>query len=169
VPAVAAQLLANIPRMEGVREILRHQDKRFTGPGPGAACGERLPWGARLLKIALDWDALEAQGLPVELALQTLRGRAGRYDPELLDVVGEVLGAAAADVQVREVALCEVQAGMVFAEDVTTAAGVLLIARGQEVTPALVERIRSFSGTLGVREPVRMILGSGAAQARRRA
>jgi hypothetical protein len=38
-----------------------------------------------------------------------------------------------------------------------------LIARGQEVTPALLERMRNFSPELAIREPVRMILQAPAA------
>jgi response regulator RpfG family c-di-GMP phosphodiesterase len=152
-PGLAAQLLGNIPRLGPVRDILRDQDKRFDVGGAG------IPWGARLLKIVLDWDALEAQGLAIALVLQTLLGRAGCYDPELLRVVGDVLGAAAGTVEVRELPLSEVQLGMVFAEDVvSTRSGMILIARGQEVTASLVERIRNFSSTIGVREPVRLLV-----------
>jgi hypothetical protein len=46
---------------------------------------------------------------------------------------------------------------MFFGEDVKSAKGLLLIARGQEVTPSLLERIRNFSSELGIREPIRMI------------
>jgi hypothetical protein len=46
---------------------------------------------------------------------------------------------------------------MLFGEDVKSAKGLLLIARGQEVTPSLLERVRNFSSELGIREPIRMI------------
>ena len=156
-PSLAVQLVANIPRLEPVREIILHHDKRFDG-GAG-----HLPWGSRLLRIVLDWDALEAQGVGAGVALQTLRSRQGWYDPELLQILAEVLGASAGEVEVREMFLREVQRGMVFAEDVTTRTGVVLIARGQEVTASLVERVRNFSEKIGVREPVRVVVGAAAA------
>jgi hypothetical protein len=120
--------------------------------------GDGLPWGARVLKIVLDLDTLEAQGTATGLAFDTLRGRAGCYDPALLEAFAETLANAAPAVEVRELRLREVSAGMVFGEDVTTASGLLLIARGQEVTAGLLGRIHNFSRTLGVREPIRMIL-----------
>jgi hypothetical protein len=58
---------------------------------------------------------------------------------------------------VHELALRDIAAGMLFGEDVKSAKGLLLIARGQEVTPSLLERVRNFSSELGIREPIRMI------------
>ena len=52
----------------------------------------------------------------------------------------------------------DVGVGMVFGEDLKSGKGLLLIARGQEVTPALLERLRNFSAELAIREPVRMLL-----------
>jgi hypothetical protein len=52
----------------------------------------------------------------------------------------------------------DVTVGMVFGEDLKSGKGLLLIARGQEVTPALLERMRNFSAELAIREPVRMLL-----------
>jgi hypothetical protein len=52
----------------------------------------------------------------------------------------------------------DVTVGMTFGEDLKSGKGLLLIARGQEVTPALLERMRNFSAELAIREPVRMLL-----------
>ena len=159
-PAAAEQLLGNIPRLDGVRKIVRYQQQRYDGSGVprDGVRGDRIPEGARLLKLALDLDVLQAQGLSVGAALDTLRGRAGWYDPAMLRALGDLLGEGRG-AEVREMRLREVRPGMTFAEDVTTRAGVLLIPRGHEVTPGLLERIRNFSDHIGVREPVRMIVG----------
>ncbi len=111
--------------------------------------------------MVLDFDALEAKDVLGELALETLRGRSGWYDPDLLQGFADVLGHSSTAVEVRELRLREIRAGMVFAEDVTTEAGLLLIARGQEVSVGLLQRVRNFSEHIGVREPVRMILAAG--------
>ena len=44
---------------------------------------------------------------------------------------------------VDEMRLAEVRPGKIFATDVVGANGLLLVARGQEVTPSLLERVRS--------------------------
>jgi response regulator RpfG family c-di-GMP phosphodiesterase len=158
-PATASQLLANIPRLEAVRAILTYQDKRFdgTGPPPDGQRGERIPIGARLLKVVLDYDALESRGITGREALDTLRGRTGWYDPGMLQAFAEMLGHANQAGKVVEARLRDLRIGMIFAEDLTSRTGMLLIARGQEVTPSLLNRIRNFSESVGPREPVRML------------
>ena len=158
----AARLLANIPRLERVRDVLTYQDKHFDGTGPPAdgVRGTRIPWGARVLKVALDYDALETQAVPPREALDTLRCRKGVYDPEVLQAFAEMLGHVDGGGKVREMRLLEARPGMVFADDVVSRTGMLLIARGQEVTSGLLDRIRNFSDDVGVREPVRMMIGA---------
>lgn len=49
---------------------------------------------------------------------------------------------------------------MACGEGLKSSKGLLWVARGQEVTPALLERMRNFSPELAIREPVRMILNA---------
>lgn len=166
-PATAEQILSNIPRLEAVLAMLKYQAKRFDGAGLPAdgVRGPRLPWGARLLKIAIDYDVLETRGMAPPAALGELRGRSGTYDPDLLQSFAEMFGDTSRAAPFQEMRLADVRIGMVFAEDVTYSTGVLLIARGQAVTPALLTRIQNFSRGVGVREPVRMTLPDTAAEA----
>jgi response regulator RpfG family c-di-GMP phosphodiesterase len=156
VPLVTEQLLANIPRLEPVREILAHQDARFDGQGGGALKGSALPLGSRALKIAMDFDLLETQGLTRVRALETLISRTGAYDPEVLTVFSALLGAREQAAVVKELNLALIQPGMVFIDDVRSRTGALLIAHGHEVTASLIERIRNFSHNGGVIEPLRV-------------
>lgn len=161
-PGLVEDLLAHIPRLEEVRAILRHQHKNFDGSGPphDGARGDAIPWGARALKLALDLDILEAQQSPLPLALDTLRGRTGCYDPALLEALAGIRCGPAAESGsvVKELSISSLQTGMVFAEDVKTSKGLLLVARGQEVTPSLTERIRNFSRAMQIKEPIRVIV-----------
>jgi response regulator RpfG family c-di-GMP phosphodiesterase len=155
-PAVTEQLLANIPRLEPVREILTHKDLRYDGEGGSSKKGDDIPIGGRMLKIALDYDVLEAQGMSAGVALDTLRGRKGLYDPELLAHFASMLGGQQAQALIKELPLARLRAGMVFLEDVRTMSGGLLIAHGHEVTASLIERIRNFSRNVSVKEPLRV-------------
>lgn len=144
-PALADGLLANIPRLEGIRASLVNQTKRFDGTGKPANSlrGDAIPLGARVLKIVVDFDELEAQGLATSLALDTMRGRAGWYDPILLTAFALLRGSVQTAL-VRELPLKLVYPGMTFAEDIKNQAGVLLLPRGYEITEGLLERIRNF-------------------------
>lgn len=161
-PGVVEELLAKIPRLEQVRQILRYQNKNYDGSGlpHDGAREEKLPWGARALKIVLDLDILEALQSPLPLAFDTLRGRSGCYDPAILDALAGIRCGPATESSavVKELAVSGLEAGMIFAEDVKTSKGLLLVARGQEVTPSLTERIHNFSRAMQVREPIRVIV-----------
>jgi len=164
-PEITEQLLANIPRLETVREILRYQNKRFDGTGPpdDGVRREAIPWGARALKAVLDLDSLQAQGMSTQAALDTMSQRRGWYDESILQALAEIHGSVSPQLIETELSLWSLQAGMIFAEDVTTPTGLLLVARGQEVTPSLLERIKNFSLRIGVKEPIRMLVKRPAA------
>ena len=137
-PAVTEQLLGHIPRLEAVLSILRNQDKpyRFNPTELDA-----VHVGGPILKLVGDFDALINQGNPAEIALDTLRGRSGRYDPILLDAFVAIRSPAGLRRPIKEVPMLALQVGMVFAEDVRTKSGALLVTRGHEVTPGLLERL----------------------------
>lgn len=90
--------------------------------------------------------------------VDVLRGRTDCYDPVILEAFAEVHGNREQQVKIRELPLRGLTVGTIFGEDVRTSKELLLIARGQEVTPSLLERVRNFSPELGIREPIRMVI-----------
>jgi CheY-like chemotaxis protein len=156
-PAVTERLLRNIPRLETVRTILSNVGKP-AGQERGIE-GEAAPavaFGSRALNIALDFDVLEAEGLPAPHAVETMRGR-GSYDAVLLDALGKLRGGNADGLEMREVRLDEVEVGMTFAQDVRSMSGALLVPKGYVVTAGVQERLRNMrSGT--AHEAVKVIV-----------
>jgi response regulator RpfG family c-di-GMP phosphodiesterase len=154
---LADQLLANIPRLEPVREILAAQGRRWDGADdPSArARGEAVPLGACLLRIAVDLDTLEASGVPSPEAVAALQGREGTYDPRVLEALEEEIATRTSTV-ILDLPLSQVRTGMVLGEDVRSRAGLLLVARGFIVSPTLLARLQSLAP--GVREPIRVVV-----------
>lgn len=146
-PALTEELLGNVPRMEVVREILKTYPKPYSAEHLAQSDPRTrvAVQGAHLLKVVVDFDALESTpGTSVSLAVNTLRGRAGQYAPEILEALADIRGAEQT-AEIRELSAGELRVGMVLAEDVAMpGGGVLLVARGHEVTPRLLERIRNF-------------------------
>src|SRR5690349_1229187 len=82
-PSVTERLLSNIPRLESVRAILAAAARpRCTGAVPDA--DPLVSRGAEILRIAIDFDVLEAQGHAGPLAVDILLGRSG-YDGGVLE------------------------------------------------------------------------------------
>ncbi|MCC7382065.1 MAG: response regulator [Deltaproteobacteria bacterium] len=147
VPQVGEQLLSNIPRLEPVREILSACARPQPPP---AARDDLVACGARLLRLAIDFDVLESsEGTSASLAIEALRGRKDAHPPALLEALAAVRGDGSALREVREVRVLDLRAGMIVAEDVKTPSGGLLVARGYEVTDRFLERVWNFP------EPVR--------------
>lgn len=171
VPEAGAELIANIPRLEGVAKIILYQAKNYDGSGfPGdAVIGENIPAGARILRVITDLADLQARSLPVEEALEILRSRKDRYDPKVLSALRlEVLNAlrkepppsatprAPANPLFQEVTLEGLRAGYTLVEDVRTTDGLLIFAAGQQITQTKLQMIRNFSKLSSIALPIRV-------------
>jgi hypothetical protein len=158
-PTVAEKFVHHIPRFDAVREILRQHPRNVaaTKQRSNAALDEEIPWGARALKIALEFDLLDAGETHSDHPFAIRRGRRGLYDRRFWRLLRRC---AEAHRKNSDAGACraEVTVGMVFGEDLKSSKGLPSIARGQEVTPAWPERMRNFAPELAIREPARMIL-----------
>jgi len=144
VPGVTERLLASIPRLEAIRDILATYPKPHQPVPPGLDPREQLVIrSAHVLRAAVDFDTLEAQGRSAEEALTELRGRVGQYEPSVIEALAQ---ASSAPEQIRPVPLSALEIGMVIAADVKViSSGLLLATRGYEVTENFVQRARNFS------------------------
>ena len=161
-PEVGRQLIAPIPRLEAVAENIAAQQRRYDGSG--AMHEEEFsgppPFAARLLKIVADFDTLFNAGGSCEEALQRMAERKGWYDPEILTVFKEFVKQSEGRAHVRRLALKDLEAGMVTHDGVRTKSGLLLLAKGQEITPTLLWRLRGFRQLDRLAEPVEVMVPS---------
>lgn len=158
------QVLANIPRMEGVRSILRLQNQRADLEVPANEPEDAsIQWGARALRAILELDKLENDGMSSSVAIATLRGRTGGYDPAILDALASLRNAKS-DCTVRELPLIALRPGMILAQDVWTKNGLLFVAHGQEVTLSLVHKLDNFSSGFEGSDLIRVVIPNPAAE-----
>ncbi|HVV71906.1 MAG TPA: HD domain-containing phosphohydrolase [Verrucomicrobiae bacterium] len=160
-PEIAARLLSNIPRLEGVSRIVRYQHKHFDGAGfpPDATIGENIPLGARLLKILTDMVQLQEAGRRRLDALVEMQQRVGWYDPALLSAVSKAFGArdtagTEAPRPTISVTAKQLVTGMVLRSDVETKDGTLILASGHELNETALEIIQNFENLSGLKEPI---------------
>ncbi|MFW5739933.1 MAG: response regulator [Myxococcota bacterium] len=157
IPALTEELLANIPRLEPVREILR---RAFSTQGASkpARTGEADPLvlAASVLRMATELDERMARGDSSELAVQTILGRSDAYEPAVLEAFADLQRKAAPAQVVREVPLHALAVGMVLAEDMRSTTDLLLVARGARITPSFLQRARNYPRGF-VREPLRVM------------
>jgi len=158
-PFIASNLIAHIPRLGEVAEIVSLQEKRFDGSGfpEGPLEGEDIPIGARILKACLDFDTLQGRGMSAEEALETMRRRKGWYDPAVLAALDGVVHAQGRYI-LRAVGIDGLFPGMILAENVVGRDGTLLLAKGRELTRPTVERLLGVAQAYGLAEPIRVFI-----------
>lgn len=159
-PAIGADLVANIPRLQQVAQIIAYQEKRFDGSGPPGDTrqGEEIPWGARVLKLALDFDALREAGHTEEQAAQEIRRRDGWYDPELATRFIAALNVELS-YESRQVTIAMLTDGMILDEHIISCEGDVLITRGNEITPTSRQRLENYVRSVRpIKEPVRVLV-----------
>jgi response regulator RpfG family c-di-GMP phosphodiesterase len=155
-PAVAEEIISPIPRLAPVCEAIRYSRKGFDGSGTpdDRIAGEEIPFGARLLRLVQDHDALVSEGVPAAMSLATLGSSPDLYDPVLFQALATAVAAGGAGT-VRGVMLADLEPGMVLAVAVSNRMGVLLANADTEVTVSLISRLRNFATVEeGVREPL---------------
>jgi CheY-like chemotaxis protein len=137
-PLVAERILAAIPRLERVREILRRVnepwvlDSTFVNP----------PVGSSMLRLLSDFDRLESRGASVADVIDRLSA-SGQYSPNVVEGLARMSWFLGSHAETVELPLSRVALGMVLASDVRNPLGILLIARGQDVTAGIQERIQN--------------------------
>lgn len=158
-PKISSDLIKNIPRMEQVAEIILYQNKHFDGSGQpdDKRWGKLIPLGSRILKVALDFDLLVAQGIAKGNAFIQMHDRAGWYDPEVMEALEKVVGLEK-DFQVREVKVIELKAHMVLDQDVRSTTGQLLISRGRPLNAVALSRLRYFERNSSIQQPIRVLV-----------
>jgi response regulator RpfG family c-di-GMP phosphodiesterase len=156
-PEIAANILSSIPRLEGVCEILRRQiEPAIAAPATGTAASA-APIGARILRLVSDFDTLDSRGIASGQAVAMLSAARGLYDATVLDALSRAAVYFGASLDTLELPLSEVSAGMIFVSDVYSPMNILLVGRGQAVTPALEERIRNHWISFADRTRVRVV------------
>lgn len=163
VPQVSRDLLANIPRLEGVAEAVLYQNKRFDGGGApkDGKARDLIPESARVLRILRDCLVVEASGVSRGSAVQQLSERVGWYDPIIVERIGGYFDSVAKDrppqtETVAELKVSELTVGQTLLTDVFARNGILLIAAGNVVTSTVLERLQNYSRLAGVKEPIRV-------------
>jgi response regulator RpfG family c-di-GMP phosphodiesterase len=158
-PAAGGGLLAHIPRLEAVACMIANQNLSFDqAPAATArAPQETVATGAHLLRAALDFDRLITRNRSHEESMAQMRQRAQDYDPACLEALARYV-APEGGMAVRVLKSAELLPGMVVDQDVRSRTGLLLLAKGQEVTLPVLGRLRAFAAKVGIAEPVRVLV-----------
>jgi hypothetical protein len=158
-PQIGHDLIKHIPRLEQVAEIIAYQDKLFNGQGVPAdnRRGAEIPVGARILKVALDYDKLLQSRQSNTEVLEDLQKRGNLYDPAVVDALKTIL-TSETRYEMKRVRISELIPNMILAEDLISVKGVMLVPNGQEITQSLCIRLKNFHDGGSIREPIKILM-----------
>lgn len=148
-PDVAAAMIRRIPRLEGVAELVAAQRRSV----PVAIDDPHRRLAALVIRAASEYDLLLSRGVPRDEIVSRLDQMGGDYSSDVLRAVGR-LRFREDRTEVRRVTVDALTPDMVFEQDVTSLAGVLLVPSGQRVTETVVTHLANFAHGVGITEPV---------------
>lgn len=156
-PILSESTLMALEPLKDCARIIRHHQERFDGKGfPDHLLGPQIPLGARVLKLAVDFDGLlSGQLFTRNLSMPEVHEFIGRnagaaYDPAVVECYLHLfkqtgnLDAPIETTAEKCVATSALKPGMELSRDLYTPSGILLLNRGKVLTAGYIERIVAF-------------------------
>ena len=152
-PAIGMRLLSNIPRLESVAGMIGRQLEIIPPHYPD---NDPVRLGASLLRLASSFDRQLTLGLAAKEACEVLRNsRRERFHPVFLELLESYVDHTQSS-QHLVVDLNDLRPKMILDADIVGRDGMLLVRKGVELTAVMIERIRNFMVTWGVKGPFRV-------------
>jgi CheY-like chemotaxis protein len=144
-PNIARDLLGNVRRLEPVAWIISQQliQAPVNPPQIPGVSAEILALGARMIKVSVAFDSLRMRGVSDDAAVSRLKYRS-EFDRELIDALSD-MRSEESQMELRKIPIATLAIGMVLQQNIRNRAGVLVVAKGQEVTRPLLMKLEHFS------------------------
>lgn len=156
-PAAGRDLLIHIPRLEAVALMIAGQNLEHQQIITTPESQDAVSTGLYLLRAAIDFDRLITRDRSKEQALAQMRQRESDYDPACIRALATFVPHEAT-MDLRVLKSAELRTAMVVDQDVRSKNGLLLLAKGQEVTPSVLGRLKAFASKTGIVEPIRVLV-----------
>jgi ActR/RegA family two-component response regulator len=158
-PKAGMHLLAGIPRLEATAWMIGQQ---FRPEIPTqiaelpASCVKETVQGAKILKLAVAFDHLRVKLSDAE-AINHLGTRRTEFELELVNaLIG--IKAVGGGMEARRVSTLKLATGMVLDQDVRNREGLLLVAKGQEISSALLAKLENFARAALIDKEVQVLV-----------
>ncbi len=160
-PQIAHDLLARIPRLELVAEmILQQKEVPSELPRSLSPDAESVRRGAQMLRVSLAFDRLLSTGSERHEALLALGRNPVEYNAQMVAALGD-FRTSRGPTELRPVDVRDLRTGMILNENLRSTTGMLLAAKGHEVSPALLKTVRNFVESGTVNGTILVTVGAG--------
>jgi len=139
-PTVASGLISKIPRLEPIAWMIGHQNQ------PVARNEEvedsEMRTGAEILRLILEYEQLTHRGVSRTESAHLLAMKNRQFSPKFFETL-VMLDPNAEDSEIRKHRIEDLTPGMILQQEIRTRSGLLLVSRGQEVTPMLIFKLKN--------------------------
>lgn len=156
-PSVAWEMLSRIPRMEPIAKMIENQNNpNHHIETSNAEEKHEIEFGIQLLQAGLAFEGWLSRGMgPIEAA-KRVRASLKNCDSSILQCLEDF--APSVPMRARECAVSDLAVGMILQQDLINSVGLLIMAKGQELTYHWIERLKGLAklGVIGARVRVWM-------------
>ena len=140
-PSVAYDLLSKIPRLEPIAWMIEHQNGPI--PSDGGPETAEIRRGAEILRLILAYEDLIHKGSSRTEAVHRLTRINPKFSPEFFNAL-VLLDPHAEEEETKKCRIEELAPGMIIQQEIRTVDGTLIISKAQEVTPAVIFRLKNL-------------------------
>jgi response regulator RpfG family c-di-GMP phosphodiesterase len=140
-PVLGQELARFVHDLADVGLVIRAHHERFDGRGfPDGLSGDKIPWLARLLGVAVAYAEAELKEQHPVAILK--KGSGKQFDPEAVKALVSAAKAPTATRREREILVGDLQPGMTLAQGIYNAKGKLLIPAGEVLSKPAIQKIQ---------------------------
>ena len=161
-PKIGHDLIANLPHLAKAAKIIANQNKHYDFDQEASASSYSetdVPFGVQVLRVAKDFEDFVSSGIKPADALNRIRDKEKHYNQSIVDALSSLVSGKPTE-KIRFLKIKELSVGMIFMENITTTSGQILCPKGTEVHKFLLERLKNFSHTMNITEPIKVIVPS---------
>ena len=158
-PTAGQNALMGLENLRQAATYIRAHHERWDGQGfPDRLSGLTIPYGARIIAVANDFDGLQIGTLsprrlkPEEAVAFIQQNRGKRYCPQVVDAFLEIMGTnEQMTLPGHEIGSNALRPGMVLARDLVGKDGVMLLAADFVLDENLIRQLRELEASEGSR------------------
>lgn len=165
VPQLGRDLIHNIPRMDGVANIIYYTQKNFDGTGVpnDSVSREDIPIESRIIHILNSLIGYGPTQPLTEESFANLESDIGKYDPAILAEIRKYIDPYVLDLVKSSkepegilANIDELSAGHVLLEDVTRDDGHSIFSAGMVISDTMVRQLIIMRNVFNIQEPIRV-------------
>lgn len=158
-PQVAYDLLSKIPRLEPIAWMIKQQNQQLVDIGPIDSQAAHIRQGAEILRLTLAYERLIQKGSSRTEAAHTLSRQINNVSSEFFEAL-VLLDPNAEEGTIRKCRIEDLAPGMIVQQEVSTSDGILVVSKGQAVTPPLLLKLKNYHARRSIGQDVSVSMPS---------